>query len=122
MAMCKGQKVEVIRDARDGDYGWEKSLDQVIVRFPDTSEATVLRSEVDESDAPDATGPVAAAQRGHRVEAAVRSALAADEEKVKQEAGEDTREIQVKRSESDAEREGRQAAGPPASDDLIHPK
>lgn len=109
MPIVRGQNVEVVRDARDGDYGWEKSLDQVIVRFPDTSEATVLRSEL-----------VEGADRNKQVEATVRSTLAAEDQKEKTAEGEDTREIQVKREETDREREARQGAGPSAT--TVEPK
>jgi hypothetical protein len=122
MPFTRGQKVEVVRDARAGDYGFEKSLDQVVVRFPDTSEATVLRSEVDFSDAPDATGPVASSQRGARTAAVIHSALTAEDERLKREAGEDTRDDKVKRDEVDAERESRQAAGPPAPEKVTNPR
>ena len=41
-----GKPVTFVRDARQGDPGFDKNLDQIIVRNADGTESTVLRTEL----------------------------------------------------------------------------
>lgn len=45
----QNKNVKSIRDARDGDVGFQNGTDQVVITLDDGSEKTVKRSEVTEA-------------------------------------------------------------------------
>lgn len=42
----QGKNVDIVRVAQEGDAGWVKGTDQVVIKLDDGSEKTVKRSEV----------------------------------------------------------------------------
>lgn len=46
MSQYKGKPVTILRDAKQGDQGYDQAKDQVVVRTADGNETVALRTEV----------------------------------------------------------------------------